>query len=225
MPHGSEQGFLLWHSCRDSLYLWFPLAEYAVLFTVQDKAMAETPPGFGWVGSGWDGLFCVTMTEYSDYEKNKAVGLFHLIFCVWTDKLFGEDLNFPFSSLCTGNSDPVKHWFVWVMKTLNSCENTGHKAPTAPPGHQPEEQNVGLRACPSTVTERYFCRDLLFTDGSTEAIVAASHVPVLWVLNYSVYVGKELEEDCSNRHVVTLTLVLSYDMYGCWIYNPPRGTH
>lgn len=96
----------------EGLYLWFPVAECAVLFTVQDKAMPETPPGFGWVGSGRDGLVYVSMTEYNDYEKNKAVGQVCLTFCTSTDKVFGEAPNFSFISLYTTNSDPVNLWFV-----------------------------------------------------------------------------------------------------------------
>lgn len=81
------------------------------------------------------------MTEYSDYEKNKAVGQVCLTFSVSTDKVFGEAVcsKFPFqvpSHQCQlPHSDPMNHWFVYIIENLKSCENTRHKAPTAPLGH------------------------------------------------------------------------------------------
>lgn len=42
--------------------------------------MPETPPGLGWFR--WDGLIYVNMTEYNDYEENKAVGQVCLTFCI-----------------------------------------------------------------------------------------------------------------------------------------------
>lgn len=179
---------------------------YSVVYSAgQGLTRPETPPGFGWLGSGWDELFYVSMTEYNDYVRNKAVGQVCLTFCVSTDKVFGEAVSskFPFQlSLHQCNySDPMNHWFVCIIKHLKSCENSLLFLVT-----QTQEENVVLRACPTTVTERCLYRDWLFTDGSADVTVTASDRPVLSVLNYLAYVGKELEEDCSNRHVATFSL-------------------
>lgn len=106
-----------------------------------------------------------------------------LIFCVLTDKVFGEAVcsKFPFqlpSHQCQlPHSDPMNHWFVCVIKTPVTMPGTKH--PQLHLVTQPGEENVLLRACPTTVTEGCFYRDLSFTDGSTDVTVTASDMPVL----------------------------------------------
>lgn len=108
-----------------SLPLVFSCWVYSVVHSAaRSLTMPETPPGFGWVCQGWDGLFYVSMTEYNDYERNKAVGQACLTFCVLTDKVFGEAVcskflfQLPSHQCQLPHSDPMNHWFVCVIKHL-----------------------------------------------------------------------------------------------------------
>lgn len=184
--HRLEQGFLLWHGWRDSLYPWFSLAKHTVVFTAQPMASPHQKSLLVLVrfSAGWDGLFYISRTEYN-YWKNKARGQICLMFCVLTDEVFGEVAcsMFPFqlpSLQCQlPHSDPIKRWCVCAVKTCSPVEMLGTKRLQLHMVTQPEEENVVLTAWPATVMEKCLDRDLLFTD----VTVTASDIPVLWVLN------------------------------------------
>ena len=141
------------------------------MFTIQPMASPCQKSKIG-LFVGWDALFYVSSTEYN-YGKNKARGWVRLMFCVSTDKVFGEvtcsvfPFQLPLLQCQLPHSDPIKSWFVCTIKTCSPVEMLGTKCLQLHMVTQPEEENVVLTAQPATVMERYFGRDLLFTDQST----------------------------------------------------------
>lgn len=137
LPHGWEQGFRLWHSCRDSLHLCFPLAECTVLFTMQDKASPRQKLLLVWAGLVQDVMgYFMLIWQSTMIMIGRSVWHFVHQLTGFLVRLCAP--NFPFSSLYTSASSLILiQWTtaLSVIKTLKSCENAGHKAPTAPLGH------------------------------------------------------------------------------------------